>query len=75
MTRDERFLIGLYEFLLDSEGAIPPMHIAKPLGYNEKLTKNILRGLCQANLVKMSGPDAISLTSRGREVARSLLNH
>jgi Mn-dependent DtxR family transcriptional regulator len=74
MTKDERFLIELYRALKGSNRLINPLEIAKRLNYKENLTKNILKGLRQANLIKIYGPEEIELTERGIEVARSLLH-
>jgi Mn-dependent DtxR family transcriptional regulator len=76
VTKDERFLIELYRFAAahgDPEGVVNPVQIAQKLGYKEHLTKEILKGLRQANLIRIYGPEEILLTERGREVARSLL--
>jgi Mn-dependent DtxR family transcriptional regulator len=75
-TKDERFLIELYRAVLsshDPEGSVNPIPIAKRLGYKENLTKNILKGLRQANLIVIYGPEEVLLTSRGVDVAHSLI--
>jgi Mn-dependent DtxR family transcriptional regulator len=76
MTKDERFLIEIYKASQASkepDEEINPVPIAKKLGYKEHLTKELLKGMRQANLIKIYSPEAIILTERGREVARSLL--
>ncbi len=71
MTKDERFLLELYRKLQESGGDyFDPQKIADSLGYNERLTKNILNGLMRANLVKRRSEGEVSLTERGLEVAR-----
>lgn len=73
MTKDERFLAELYRTLHgDLEGSVDPNAIAEKLGYNERLIKNILKGLMRANLVARYSPEEIGLTARGLEVAQSL---
>jgi DNA-binding MarR family transcriptional regulator len=73
MTKDERFLIELYRKLRENpDGVCDPRLIAKELNYNERLMKNILKGLMQANLVKRYSDEEVGLTERGREVAESL---
>jgi Mn-dependent DtxR family transcriptional regulator len=77
MTKDERFLIELYRAVIaagDPEGSVNPKQIANKLGYKENLTKEILKGLRQANLVKIYSPEEVVLTERGLGVARSLLS-
>jgi Mn-dependent DtxR family transcriptional regulator len=76
MTKDERFLIEIYRAsqLSAHEGKeINPIPLAQKLGYKELLLKNILKGLRQANLIKIYGPEEIVLTERGIAVACSLL--
>lgn len=77
MTKDERFLIELYHALKmsgDLENSINPMEVAKQHGYKELLAKNILKGLRQANLIKIYGPEEIIMTERGVLVVHALLN-
>lgn len=74
MTKDERFLMELYKQHEKKVEFVDPKKIAEILGFKEHLTKNILKGLIQANLVKRYTPDEVALTERGREVARSLLH-
>jgi Mn-dependent DtxR family transcriptional regulator len=76
VTKDERLLIELFrawEALKDPEASINPIPIAKRLGYKEIQTKEMLKGLRQANLIKIYSPEEIVLTERGCDVARSLL--
>ncbi|MCH9627449.1 MAG: hypothetical protein S4CHLAM2_10890 [Chlamydiales bacterium] len=73
MTKDERFLFELYRQLQQSGmDTFDPHKIAETLGYNERLTKNILNGLMRANLVKRYNEDEVGLTPRGLEVVRLL---
>ncbi len=73
MTKDERFLVELYRKLRENlDATCDPHSIANELNYNERLMKNILRGLMQANLVKRYSEEEIGLTERGLEVARTL---
>lgn len=77
MTKDERFLVELYRTLNSSgnlEAGINPQQLAKKLGYKELLTKDILKGLRQANFIIIDGPEEIAITQRGIDVARSLLS-
>jgi len=77
MTKDERFLIELYrasQAAGSPDVEINPLPIAKKLGYKEHLTKELLKGLCKANLIKAYGPEEIVVTERGQEVARALLS-
>jgi len=77
MTKDERFLIELYRFSaqsVDPEKIVNPTQVAKNLGYKVLLLKDVLKGLRQANLIKIYGPEEIIITERGSEVARSLLS-
>ena len=73
MTKDERFLIELYRAAQAAEVVVNPVPLAKKLGYKENLTKELLKGLRQANLVKIISPQEVELTERGVQVARALL--
>jgi Mn-dependent DtxR family transcriptional regulator len=77
MTKDERFLLEILrasQALSEHDGCVNPLQIAKKLGYKENLTKEILKGLRQANLIKIFGTEEIALTDRGKEVASALLS-
>lgn len=76
MTKDERLLIELYRETQKNkpEGTVNLLQVATALGFKEKLTREILKGLMQANLVKWSTSEEVALTERGIEVARSLLS-
>lgn len=76
MTKDERFLIEIYRTIKASgnfNNSINPLQIAKKQGYKELLMKEILKGLRQANLIKIYGPEEITITERGIVVAQSLM--
>ena len=73
MTKDERFLIEVYRAHLAGQEEINPHLIAQKLGIKEIPTNEILKGLRQANFIKIYGPEEIVLTERGIELARSLL--
>ena len=73
MTKDERLLLEIYKETLAGGKVVNPLKIAQRLGFKEKLTQNILRGLMQANFLKRYTPEEFSLTPGGVEMARSLL--
>ncbi len=62
-TKDERFLIKLYE--LAKESPIDPKQVASAIGQKEHATKNIIKHLAQANFIKKEDDGKISLTKRG----------
>ncbi len=72
MTKDERFLIEVYKAKLAGQESVDPAQIAKKLGYKANLTKEILKGLQQANFVKALSPEELIITEHGEELARSL---
>ena len=77
MTKDERLLVELFRAAQasgDLEGLINPQEIAKKLGYREVLIKNILKGLRQANFIKIYNSEEVVVTEQGRALVDSLLN-
>lgn len=68
LTKDEQFLIKLYELASD-EGdldlQIKFLDFGEKLVYKEKITKNIVRDLSQANFIKKLDSDTIQLTQNG----------
>ena len=72
MTKDERFLLEMYRKLETLDDTLDPYQLAKDLGYSERLTQNILRGLCQANFIKKYDEDEVGLTERGIELAKAV---
>ncbi len=73
MTKDERYLVEVYKSVKTPTECTSAKSITDKLGFKEKLTQNILRGLMQANLVKWCDADQICLTDRGVKVVQSLL--
>ena len=72
MTKDERFLAEIYRLLGDMEESVDPYQVGEKLGYSKHVTTNILQMLMQANFVKRYKPHQVTLTARGRQVAKSI---
>lgn len=68
LTKDEQFLIKLYE-LATNEGdldlQVKFLDFGEKLVYKDKITKNIVRDLTQANFIKKIDSDTIQLTQNG----------
>lgn len=73
MTKDEKLLVEIYRSLDPVDEVADPYAVGEKIGFKEKLVKNILQGLMQANLVKRYGPNEVGLTERGREVVSTLI--
>jgi len=72
MTKDERFLIKLYELTGDSKRAICRFEIGRAIGQNDKGANIIARDLAQANFVKKGEGESVYLTDHGRRLVESL---
>ena len=73
MTKDERLLREIYKKLQTGRETVNPFDIGHDLGFKDHQITIILRGLMQANLVKRFAPEEVALTSRGQEVALTLV--
>ncbi len=74
MTRDERFLIQVYKMTHAVKVKdISPEKVGASLAYSERLIKNILRGLMQANFLRRTHGENIQLTEQGLELIKSLI--
>lgn len=76
MTKDERFLIKLYEMATsqgDVEGQIDRYLIGKAIGQNDKGIDTIVRTLAQTNFIKKGEGNAVYLTSNGLALLRILI--
>jgi hypothetical protein len=76
MTRDEVFLLKLYEMALergDPSEEIDRYAVGKAVGQNERGANNIARHLAQANFVKKGEGDALFLTPHGLKLVAQLL--
>ena len=71
MTKDERFLVEIYR-KANSDGTVDPFQVGYVLGFSDHITKNILKMLMKANFVKQNGSNTVSLTTRGRVVAKEM---
>ncbi|NGX61605.1 MAG: hypothetical protein K940chlam9_01092 [Chlamydiae bacterium] len=73
MTKDEKYLTELYRLVEGSpERGVDPACVGSNLGYSDRQTKNILKGLMKANFVVYHNSDEVALTSRGLSLAQSL---
>jgi len=73
LTKDESFLIKLYEQAKD-EGdlglEVNCYSFGKKMVLTERVVKNIVRDLAQANFIKKVDQDTISLTQNGINLAQ-----
>ena len=75
MTKDEMFLLKLYELAVEQGGAeeaIDRYSIGQAIGQNDKGIDTIIRHLAQANFIKKSGGNHIYLTPHGLKLVESL---
>lgn len=75
MTKDETFLLKLYELAVEQGGAeeaIDRYVIGQAIGQNDKGIDTIIRHLAQANFIKKSGGNHIYLTPHGLKLVESL---
>lgn len=76
VTKDERFLIKLYE---EAKASGSPYNckdqlaIGSAIGLSEKVVVPMVNLLAQANFVKKVGERGISLTTRGEDLVKSIL--
>ena len=76
VTRDEQFLIKLYELsskLGTPHEPIDRYEVGRAIGQNDKGTYVISRDLAQANFIKKSEEDMVYLTDNGLRLVESLL--
>jgi hypothetical protein len=74
-TKDELFLIKLYQFASDAgdpESEIDRYRIGKAIGQNNHAIDTIIKHLAQANFVIKSEGNLLYLTPHGLNLARSL---
>lgn len=75
-TKDEKFLIALYESAVTSGDHFEERDmysIGQLVGANERTTNNIVKILAQTNFVKREEGHNISLTAHGLKLVFSLL--
>lgn len=75
-TKDELFLVKLYEFALKQGSPQEPIdryEIGRAIGQNDRGTYVISRDLAQANFVKKAEGEAVYLTDNGMRLVQSLL--
>lgn len=73
LTKDESFLIKLYEQAKDQGDLgleINYYSIGEKMVLTEKVIKNIVRDLAQANFIKKVDQDTITLTQNGINLAQ-----
>jgi Mn-dependent DtxR family transcriptional regulator len=75
MTRDELFLIKLFELSQaagDAFQEIDRYEVGKAIGQNDKSVDNIVRMLAQTNFVKKGEGNSIYLTQNGDSLVSDL---
>lgn len=74
-TKDERFLVALYEMAVESgdmESAFNRYEVGVRATLNEKASNTICVLLGQANFIKKEGREEIAITSNGIKLAQQL---
>lgn len=77
MTKEERFLLRLYEQALsqgDPESIQLRSDIGRQLGLSESVIKGICNQLCKANFTKKISEDEICMTPHGIRLAEALIS-
>ncbi len=77
-TKDELFLMKLYEFASKLGGPQEPVdryEIGRAIGQNDRGTYVISRDLAQANFVKKGEGESVYLTDHGLRLVQSLLEN
>ncbi|MEC7838784.1 MAG: hypothetical protein VX777_01945 [Chlamydiota bacterium] len=77
LTKDERFLVALYEMAERDGDVFTPINrytVAKSIGLQERATKTICRTLLQTNFIKKSGDTDIVLTPRGKSFVQDIFD-
>ena len=76
-TKDELFLLKLYEMALklgDAQAPLDRFVVGRAIGQNDRGANVIARDLAQANFVKKGNEDAVGLTEHGLRLVRHLLD-
>jgi len=76
LTKDERFLVTLYETAEREGDVFTPINrhkIAKMIGLQERATYTITRSLLQTNFIKKSGEIDVFLTPNGERIVLGIL--
>jgi predicted transcriptional regulator len=75
-TKDERFMIALYEHGLklgDTKTPANKYEIGKTVGMQNTAVYTIVRDLLQANFLKKGSDDDVFLTDHGEKLVKNLL--
>ena len=75
MTKDEMFLLKLYEMAVqagDLQLAVDRFVVGRAIGQNDKGANIIARDLAQANFIKKAEGDAVYLTENGLRLVNTL---
>ncbi|MCB1111041.1 MAG: hypothetical protein H7A37_07630 [Chlamydiales bacterium] len=75
-TKDERFLLALYELAIERGGkftAVDRDHVGEKVGLHARGINTICNLLLQANFIKKNGPSAVALTPHGYQLVERLL--
>ncbi len=74
-TKDERFLLRLYEMARECDDPKTPLNrdaVGKTIGLSPKASKTICNLLAQANFIRKYNHDEIYLTDQGIQLAKQL---
>jgi len=75
VTKDEKFLLALYEALRESgAGAADRFQVGESIGLQNRAVKAICRLLVQANFIKREEGEMVSLTDHGKALAQTYLD-
>ncbi|MEM1282720.1 MAG: hypothetical protein AAGG81_04120 [Chlamydiota bacterium] len=75
-TKDQRFLLALYERAMQQGDVATPFsryEIGESIGLHKKAINTICRDLLQCNFLKKEGPDDVYLTKNGEALVLSIL--
>ena len=72
ITKDELFLIKLYELGKDEE--IDRYVVGRKMGQNDRSIDNIVKLLAQTNFIKKGEGSAVYLTDLGKQLVEELIN-
>lgn len=73
MTKDEQYVLKLYELAKGSKGYKNCYEVGEALRFSPKVTLVIVNTLAQANFIKKKEGALIHLTERGIKLAQDLL--
>jgi Mn-dependent DtxR family transcriptional regulator len=73
-TKDEKYLIALYEMSQDSDEPCDKYAVGQRAGFNPKSVENITNNLARANFIKKGENPYITLSPNGQALVDRLLS-